>query len=57
MRCFLQLEQDLLHLIPVWEEEHSQPFLVNGSRFVEDLTMRIEAEETSKPAAKVSSGT
>lgn len=48
-----QLEQDLLTAIPAWEEQYQQPFLVNGTRFVEDLQARIEAEEAAKPPSKV----
>lgn len=46
-----KLEQELLRFIPMWEDEYGQPFLVNGSRFVEDLQAKIDEEGAGKGAA------
>jgi len=35
-----KLENDLTKLIPEWENERGRPFMVNGSRFLEDLVIR-----------------
>lgn len=42
------MEQDLQTLIPEWENERGKPFLVNGSRFLEDLVAKLEQEAASK---------
>ena len=50
----IKLERDLLSLIPQWEHEWNQPFLVQGSRFVEDLSARLEADSGGRGAPRVS---
>ncbi|CAA3032878.1 Hypothetical predicted protein, partial [Olea europaea subsp. europaea] len=47
-----KLENDLLTLIPRWEQENNQAFMVHGSRFVEDLSARLEQDQASKAPAK-----
>lgn len=51
LKDILQLENDLLSLIPAWEHENNQPFLVNGTRFVEDLTAKLEMDQAGRGAA------
>lgn len=48
-----KLETDLKTLIPQWENERGRPFMVNGSRFLEDLVIRLEQEAASKPTTSV----
>jgi protein regulator of cytokinesis 1 len=43
-----QLETDLLDLIPRWEQDMNRPFLVHGSRFVEDLSARVDVENANR---------
>lgn len=50
----IKLERDLLSLIPQWEQEWNQPFLVHGSRFVEDLSARLEADSGGRGVPRVS---
>ncbi|KAI5477642.1 microtubule associated protein [Pseudohyphozyma bogoriensis] len=47
-----KLESELRVLIPNWEEEHGRPFLVNGSRFLDDLEAKLEAEAAEKESKK-----
>lgn len=35
-------------MIPEWENERGKAFLVNGSRFLEDLVARLEQEAAGK---------
>ncbi|PLW53183.1 hypothetical protein PCANC_09770 [Puccinia coronata f. sp. avenae] len=46
-----KLENDLKKLIPEWENERGRPFMVNGSRFLEDLVIRLEQEAALKSQA------
>ncbi|KAA1064578.1 hypothetical protein PGT21_008445 [Puccinia graminis f. sp. tritici] len=46
-----KLETDLKTLIPEWENERGRPFMVNGSRFLEDLVIRLDQEAASKTQA------
>ncbi|OAV89296.1 hypothetical protein PTTG_28741 [Puccinia triticina 1-1 BBBD Race 1] len=46
-----KLENDLKTLIPEWENERGRPFMVNGSRFLEDLVIRLEQEAALKTQA------
>ncbi|MBW0498503.1 hypothetical protein O181_038218 [Austropuccinia psidii MF-1] len=46
-----KLENDLKTLIPKWENERGRPFMVNGSRFLEDLVIRLEQEAATKGQA------
>jgi len=46
-----KLENDLTKLIPEWENERGRPFMVNGSRFLEDLVIRLEQEAALKSQA------
>jgi hypothetical protein len=47
-----QLEAELQKLLPQWENETGQPFLVNGSRFLDDLLEQLASEPTSSSAAR-----
>lgn len=49
-----QLEHELLILLPLWEQEHSRAFMVNGERVLELIQARIDAKEAEKEARKVS---
>ncbi|KAI8460563.1 microtubule associated protein-domain-containing protein [Phakopsora pachyrhizi] len=46
-----KLENDLKTLIPKWENERGKPFMINGSRFLEDLVIRLEQEAAAKSHA------
>ena len=50
-----QVEQDLLNLLPVWEEANGRPFMVQGERVVDKIHDALEAKEIAKEAKKVSS--
>jgi hypothetical protein len=43
-----------MKLIPEWEQSCNQPFLVHGSRFVEDLAARLDRDQGGKAIGKVS---
>ncbi|KAL7004320.1 Microtubule bundling protein [Cystobasidiomycetes sp. EMM_F5] len=47
-----KVEQELLALIPAWEAQHNQAFMVNGSRFIEDLTARLNVEDAKASVNK-----
>jgi protein regulator of cytokinesis 1 len=48
------VEQDLLNLLPVWEEANGRPFMVQGERVVDKIHDALEAKEMAKEAKKVS---
>ena len=43
-------------MIPAWEQENQRPFLVNGTRFLDELDMKLEAEAAEKESKKVGFG-
>ncbi|KAI9606917.1 hypothetical protein H4Q26_006461 [Puccinia striiformis f. sp. tritici PST-130] len=43
-----KLENELKKIIPEWENERGRPFMINGSRFLEDLVIRLDQEAASK---------
>ncbi|KAH9822137.1 microtubule associated protein-domain-containing protein [Melampsora americana] len=43
-----KLEAQLKDLIPQWENSRGRPFLINGSRYLDDLVTRLEQEAASK---------
>ncbi|WFC97667.1 putative protein kinase YGL059W [Malassezia yamatoensis] len=44
-----KMEQELLRVIPAWEEEHAMPFLMEGQRYVDHLEEQLEsAKENTK---------
>ncbi|EGG02895.1 uncharacterized protein MELLADRAFT_65889 [Melampsora larici-populina 98AG31] len=43
-----KLEAQLKELIPQWENSRGRPFLINGSRYLDDLVTRLEQEAASK---------
>lgn len=43
-----KLEAQLKELIPKWENSRGRPFLINGSRYLDDLVTRLEQEAASK---------
>ncbi|KAK4052832.1 Microtubule bundling protein [Microbotryomycetes sp. JL201] len=47
-----RLEQELRQIIPAWEQDNQRPFLVNGTRFIDELDMKLEAEATEKENKK-----
>ncbi|KAK4057398.1 Microtubule bundling protein [Microbotryomycetes sp. JL221] len=47
-----RLEQELRVVIPEWEQLNQRPFLVNGTRFLDELDMKIEAELAEKENKK-----
>ena len=49
----MQLETELRHSIPAWEQQNGRPFLVNGVRFIDELDAKIEAEAAEKESKKV----
>ncbi|KAH8917052.1 hypothetical protein BT69DRAFT_1287032 [Atractiella rhizophila] len=51
-----KLELELTNAIPQWEENKQQPFLVNGSRFLDDLHDRLEQEAAKRGGKKQSKG-
>ncbi|KAH9453574.1 hypothetical protein MJO29_012995 [Puccinia striiformis f. sp. tritici] len=46
-----KLENELKKVIPEWENERGRPFMINGSRFLEDLVIRLDQEAASKSQA------
>lgn len=48
-----KLESDLHRIIPEWERERGQPFLVNGARFLDDLAERTAQEAAGKENKRV----
>ncbi|POW06108.1 hypothetical protein PSTT_09242, partial [Puccinia striiformis] len=46
-----KLENELKKIIPEWENERGRPFMINGSRFLEDLVIRLDQEAASKSQA------
>lgn len=51
----MQLEGDLMKLIPEWESQFGQAFMVNGSRLLEDLSAKVESEQAARPPSRVRS--
>ncbi|KAM0786940.1 hypothetical protein ACM66B_002361 [Microbotryomycetes sp. NB124-2] len=47
-----RLEQELRQIIPAWEQDNQRPFLVNGTRFIDELDFKLEAEAAEKENKK-----
>ncbi|SPO23206.1 related to ASE1 - mitotic spindle midzone localized MAP family member [Ustilago trichophora] len=37
-----KIEAELLNVIPAWEEEHGEPFTINGARYLDELLAQVE---------------
>ena len=37
-----KIEAELLKVIPAWEEEHGEPFTINGVRYLDELVEQVE---------------
>lgn len=37
-----KIEAELLRVIPAWEEEHGEPFTINGVRYLDELIEQVE---------------
>jgi protein regulator of cytokinesis 1 len=48
-----QIEEEMLTMIPVWEEANGRPFVVQGERVVDKIHEALEAKEAAKEAKKV----
>jgi protein regulator of cytokinesis 1 len=53
-KLIIQVEQELLKHIPVWEEINGRPFMVQGERVVDKIHDALEAKDQAKEAKKVS---
>ena len=40
-----KIEAELLKVIPVWEEEHGEPFTINGVRYLDELLEQVEGSK------------
>jgi hypothetical protein len=49
----LQLEAELLHLVPAWEEENGIQFLVDDIRIVDVILLEQEVKDAEREAKKV----
>ncbi|TYJ52083.1 hypothetical protein B9479_007318 [Cryptococcus floricola] len=47
-----KIEQELLTLLPRWEEENGRPFMVAGERVVDKIQTALEEKEMAKEAKK-----
>ncbi|ODN86599.1 hypothetical protein L198_07294 [Cryptococcus wingfieldii CBS 7118] len=47
-----KIEQELLTLLPRWEEDNGRPFMVAGERVVDKIQMALEEKEMAKEAKK-----
>jgi protein regulator of cytokinesis 1 len=50
----VQIEAELLSVLPTWEEANGRPFMVQGYRVVDRIQDAIDAKEAAKEAKKVS---
>jgi hypothetical protein len=48
-----QLEQELLQIIPPWEEQHDMPFLFDDSRITDILHDEMESRQAERNAKMV----
>lgn len=49
----VQIEAELLSVLPAWEEANGRPFMVQGYRVVDRIQDAIDAKEAAKEAKKV----
>ncbi|KAF6767127.1 Microtubule-associated protein, MAP65/Ase1/PRC1 [Kalmanozyma brasiliensis GHG001] len=40
-----KIEAELLKVIPAWEEEHGEPFTINGDRYLDELLEQVEGSK------------
>ncbi|TKY87105.1 hypothetical protein EX895_003782 [Sporisorium graminicola] len=40
-----KIEAELLKVIPAWEEEHGEPFTINGLRYLDELLEQVEGSK------------
>ncbi len=40
-----KIEAELLKVIPAWEEEHGEPFTINGERYLDELLEQVEGSK------------
>lgn len=50
----MQVEAEMLSMIPEWEEANGRPFMVQGERVVDKIYQAMEEKEAAKEAKKVS---
>jgi protein regulator of cytokinesis 1 len=51
-----RVEEEMLRMIPAWEEAEGRPFMVQGERVVERIWAGIAVKEAAKETKKVSAG-
>ncbi|PWZ00552.1 hypothetical protein BCV70DRAFT_199824 [Testicularia cyperi] len=47
-----KIEAELLKVIPAWEEEHGEPFTINGVRYLDELLEQMDGSRESAAARK-----
>ncbi|SNX83173.1 related to ASE1 - mitotic spindle midzone localized MAP family member [Melanopsichium pennsylvanicum] len=54
-----KIEAELLKVIPAWEEEHGEPFTINGVRYLDELMDQVEGskENANRKRTRTMSGT
>lgn len=53
-----KIEAELLKVIPAWEEEHGEPFTINGVRYLDDLMEQVDGakENANRKRTRTISG-
>lgn len=53
-----KIEAELLKVIPAWEEEHGEPFTINGVRYLDELLEQVEGskENANRKRTRTTSG-
>ncbi len=53
-----KIEAELLKVIPAWEEEHGEPFTINGVRYLDELLEQVEGakENANRKRTRTASG-
>lgn len=53
-----KIEAELLKVIPAWEEEHGEPFTINGLRYLDELLEQVEGskENANRKRSRTVSG-